>query len=160
MAILCKFYNFSPIFFILLCWFGQSKINPILGYICKVVNEVYGNHVISSLKNQLKLTSTYFRYRLVPRDIFFLFRFLLSCIFPTRYQYSSQKRIVGILTDIGEIQLNFICLLIFLCLLRTIKYRSVSIDINVEPVCIVSVTVTSIMQFVHIVLSCTLQKAF
>ena len=41
-----KFCNFSPNFFILLCWFGYSKNNSISGYIYKVVNSRYKNYVL------------------------------------------------------------------------------------------------------------------
>ena len=75
----------------------------------------------------------------------FLFRFLLSGIFAILCQYSSEEKIVGIATCLGDILLNFLCLLISLCLLSTINYSPVSIDINVDPVCIDYVTVTSII---------------
>ena len=45
-AILYKFCNFPPIFFIIFSCFGYSKKNPILCYICKVVNSAYKNYVI------------------------------------------------------------------------------------------------------------------
>ena len=75
----------------------------------------------------------------------FLFRLLLSSIFAALYKYSSSEKIVGIVTGLGDILLSFLCLLIFLCLLSTINYRAVSIDINVEPVSIDYVTVRTII---------------
>ena len=47
LAMLYKLCKFPPIFFfIVLRWFGHSKKNLMLGYICKVVSSGYNNYVI------------------------------------------------------------------------------------------------------------------
>ena len=150
-TILQKFCTFSPFFFFLLLLFFYAdwaipREIPFQAIFAKLQTVDIRNmlFVNLSLLSQLKPIQTYIRNILVI--LVCPFRFLLSDIFETLYQQSSQERIVGIVRDLGDILLSFLCLLIFLCLLNTINYWPVSIDINVAFACIDYVTtVTSII---------------
>ena len=85
-AMLCWFCNSN--FFILLCWFGHSNKNPILGHISKVVNSGYKNYVICISQNDLSPFSPFSEIDCYQVIFVFLFRFLLSVIFASLYQYS------------------------------------------------------------------------
>ena len=120
------------------------KQNITLGYICKDVNSGYTNYIICISWIKLNPFGSISEVDCCQIIFVFPFRSLLSGI-EILCPYCSYEKIVDIIICLGDIQLNLLCLLIFLCLLSTITYRPVSIGINVDPVCIDNVTVTNII---------------
>ena len=63
----------------------------------------------------------------------FLFRFLLSGIFATLYQYRYLEKVVGIVTGLGEHTAQFLMLLNFVMPPKYYQLQVSSINIDVQP---------------------------